>query len=129
MWAEWVRVSGHGERAGPSSLGGTYCGEEGGAERGSHLQMLGRSLDSESGDRCWGALGLLPSDAFAVRDWIPLFLEQLRKAQTGPDLEAHACPSALSEEQAQPRESFYESMGLEEGLCHTLIPTPNSRHR
>lgn len=61
--------------------GGTYCGEEDGAGRESHLQLLGRSLDSESGDKCWGALGLSSCDAFAERDWIQLFLEKLGKAE------------------------------------------------
>lgn len=75
MWEEWIEGSGHGGRAGPSSPGGTYCGEEDEAGRESHLQLLGRSLDSESGDKRWGALGLLSCDAFAERDWIQLFLE------------------------------------------------------
>lgn len=74
-WAEWLAEPGCGGRAGARSPGGTYCGEEGGAGRGSHLQLLGRSLGSESGDKCWGAPGLLSCDASAARGWIQLFLE------------------------------------------------------
>lgn len=75
LWTQWVDEPGLGGRLGPGSLSGTYCGEEDEVGRGSHLQLLGRSLGLESGEQCWGTSGPLPCDASAARDWIQLFLE------------------------------------------------------